>query len=145
MITVYTDGAYSSKTGLGGWAWATDVDEPVLVTDRGWEWDSTNQRMELKAALEAVRRWSGQPAPVVVVSDSAYVVNCFRDRWYAGWLIRDWRTRDGKPIKNRDLWEPLVELVTKAGNVTFRWVKGHSGDPMNELVDQLAVRAREEV
>ena len=94
--------------------------------------------MEVTAALEAVRRLAG---PLVVVSDSTYVVNCFRDSWWKGWLARGWRNSAGKAVASRDLWEPLVGLYRERGDVTFRWVKGHSGDPMNDLVDLLAVRA----
>ena len=97
---------------------------------------TTNQRMEIQAALEAVR---ALPGPLVVVSDSTYVVNCFRDGWWRGWLARGWTNSAKKPVANRDLWEPLVQLVQDRGDVTFRWVKGHSGDPMNDLVDRLAV------
>ena len=77
----------------------------------------------------------------MVVSDSTYVVNCFRDRWWQGWLSRGWLTSAKKPVANRDLWEPLVTEVRSRGTVTFRWVKGHSGDPMNDFVDLLAVAA----
>ena len=94
--------------------------------------------MEIQAALEAVPALRG---PLLVVSDSTYVVNCFRDRWWAGWLSRGWMNSREKPVANRDLWEPLVDLVDERGDVTFRWVKGHSGDPMNDLVDRLAVAA----
>lgn len=75
-----------------------------------------------------------------VVSDSSYVVNCFRDRWWEGWIKRGWKGSRGQPVANQDLWKPLVEMVLDR-NVRFRWVKGHSGDPMNDLVDSLAVRA----
>jgi ribonuclease HI len=94
--------------------------------------------MEITAALEAVQALPGE---LVVVSDSTYVVNCFRDRWWAGWEARGWRNSAGKPVANRDLWEPLIDLYRARGDVTFRWVKGHSGDPMNDLVDRLAVEA----
>jgi uncharacterized phage-like protein YoqJ len=94
--------------------------------------------MEITAALEAVRALGG---PLDVVSDSTYVVNCFRDRWWEGWIARDWKNSQRKPVANRDLWEPLVELVGARGDVTFRWVKGHGGDPMNDIVDRLAVEA----
>jgi ribonuclease HI len=104
----------------------------------GAESKSTNQRMEIKAALEAVRALSG---PVMVVSDSTYVVNCFRDSWWEGWLRRGWTNTAKKPVANRDLWEPLITRFTERGDVSFRWVKGHSGDPMNDLVDRLAVEA----
>ena len=132
MIEVYTDGACSK--GFGGWAWAIDD----WRYETGAEPDTTSQRMELRAALEAVRFLQG---PLCIVSDSAYVVNCFAERWFLGWDIRGWQTKDHKPVKNRDLWEPLIRLVIER-NVTFRKVKGHSGDPGNELVDRLAVEAR---
>jgi ribonuclease HI/uncharacterized phage-like protein YoqJ len=100
---------------------------------------TTNQRMEIQAALEAVRALEGL---LVVVSDSTYVVNCFRDRWWEGWLARGWTTTAKKPVANRDLWEPLIEAVrADPSRVTFRWVKGHNGDPYNDLVDRLAVEA----
>jgi ribonuclease HI len=93
--------------------------------------------MEIQAALEAVR---ANPGPLDVVSDSTYVVNCFRDRWWEGWIRRGWINSARKPVANRDLWEPLVAAVTSR-DVAFRWVKGHSGDAMNDLVDALAVEA----
>ena len=93
--------------------------------------------MELTAALEAVRAFSG---PIEIVSDSTYVVNCFRDRWWQGWRRRGWRNSKGDPVANRDLWEPLVAEVVdhRPGEVRFRWVKGHAGDAMNDFVDSLA-------
>jgi len=94
--------------------------------------------MEIRAALEAVRANAG---PLLVVSDSTYVVNCFRDRWWQGWLERGWTTSARKPVANRDLWEPLIGLYVDRGDVAFGWVKGHSGDRMNDLVDALAVAA----
>ena len=133
-LSVWTDGACSGNPGPGGWAWATQDGRQ----DSGGSPQTTNQRMEIQAALEAVR---ALPGPLVVVSDSTYVVNCFRDRWYQGWLARGWLTSAKKPVANRDLWEPLVTTVLDRGDVSFRWVKGHSGDPMNDLVDQLAVAA----
>jgi hypothetical protein len=95
--------------------------------------------MEVTAALEAVRALKG---PLDVVSDSTYVVNCFRDRWWEGWLARGWKNSQKKDVANRDLWEPLIELYrSRANEIDFRWVKGHSDDVMNDLVDKLAVRA----
>jgi ribonuclease HI len=98
--------------------------------------------MELRAVLEALRALGvgSEAGPVEVVSDSTYVVNCFRDRWWVKWQKNGWRNSQRQPVANADLWEPLVELVN-AGDVTFRWVKGHSGDVMNDLVDTLAVAA----
>jgi ribonuclease HI len=131
---VYTDGACSGNPGPGGWAWAVDQDRFAA----GAEPHTTNQRMEITAAFEATKALPGE---LEIVSDSTYVVNCFRDRWYEGWKRRDWRNSQRKPVANRDLWEPFVDLVVSRGDVTFSWVKGHSGDPMNDLVDRLAVEA----
>mgnify|MGYP001164784322 CR=1 FL=1 len=135
--TAYTDGACSGNPGPGGWAWA--------VPDGRWAIGAaahtTNQRMEITAVLEAVRTLAG---PLDVVSDSTYVVNCFRDRWWERWLAKGWRNAQGKPVANRDLWEPLIGLYRTRGDVSLRWVKGHGTDRMNDLVDRLAVRAAAE-
>ena len=96
---------------------------------------------ERTAVLEAMRDHGGD-GPIEIVSDSTYVVNCFKDRWHVGWLRRGWKNSQGQPVANRDLWEPLFELVLRDdAQVSFRWVKGHSGDPMNDLVDALATEA----
>jgi ribonuclease HI len=134
VLEVWTDGACSGNPGPGGWAWATKDGRQGT----GGAAMTTNQRMEISAALEAVRALPGQ---LVVVSDSTYVVNCFRDGWWRGWLARGWVNSAKKPVANRDLWEPLITAVGERGDVTFRWVKGHSGDAMNDLVDKLAVEA----
>jgi ribonuclease HI len=133
-LEVWTDGACSGNPGPGGWAWATRDGREAS----GGEPATTNQRMEIRAALEAVRALDG---PLVVVSDSTYVVNCFRDGWWRGWIARGWTTSAKKPVVSRDLWEPLVEEVERRGDISFRWVKGHSGDAMNDRVDALAVAA----
>ncbi|HEY8526758.1 MAG TPA: ribonuclease H [Acidimicrobiales bacterium] len=132
--TVYTDGACLGNPGPGGWAWV----EPGGAFASGFEPRTTNQRMEITAAYEAVR---SHPGPLEVISDSTYVVNCFRDRWWEGWRRRGWTNAARKPVANRDLWEPFVDLVVERGDVVFRWVKGHSNDVMNDLVDKLAVEA----
>ena len=132
---MYTDGACLGNPGPGGWAWAVP----------GGRWRSgaaartTNQRMEISAALDAARALEG---PLEVVSDSTYVVNCFRDGWWQGWLARGWVGASKQKVANRDLWEPLVELYRSSpGRLHFRWVKGHGADPFNDLVDRLAVAA----
>jgi uncharacterized phage-like protein YoqJ len=93
--------------------------------------------MEITAVVDAARHLDG---PLDVVSDSAYVVNCWRDRWWEAWLANGWRTSQRRPVANRDLWEPLVAEF-RAGRIRMRWVKGHGGDPMNDLVDRLALEA----
>ncbi len=132
---VYTDGSCLGNPGRGGWAWAVEGGP----TASGGEPRTTNQRMELTAVIRALRALSG---PVHVMSDSTYVVNCFRQRWWEGWQRRGWRNAQGKPVANRDLWEVLLPLALDGGrSVSFEWVKGHSGDKMNDLVDLLAVEA----
>ena len=84
--------------------------------------------------------WVTLPGPLEIVSDSTYVVNCFKQRWHATWRANGWRNSQKKPVANRDLWEPLIEQAL-ARNVLFRWVKGHGTDRMNALVDELAVLA----
>ncbi len=135
MTVVYTDGACSGNPGPGGWAWAVAPEGRPSAS--GGETHTTNQRMELTAVLEALR---ALPRPITVVSDSIYVINCFRDKWYVRWQANGWRNSKKQPVANADLWRPLVELVV-AGDVEFRWVKGHSGDRLNDLADQLAVAA----
>jgi ribonuclease HI/uncharacterized phage-like protein YoqJ len=137
LTVVYTDGACSGNPGPGGWAWAV----PDGTFASGAAERTTNQRMEITAALEAVRSLGADSPRLEIVSDSTYVVNCFRDRWWEGWERRGWVNSQRKPVANRDLWEPLVSLVRDHGHVTFRWVKGHSGDAMNDVVDRLAVEA----
>jgi uncharacterized phage-like protein YoqJ len=95
--------------------------------------------MELKAVLEGVRAVDG---PLEVRSDSTYVVNCFKQRWWEKWLASGWLNSQKKPVANRDLWEPLVKCYQKRpGELRFTWVKGHGTDPMNDVVDRLAVEA----
>jgi ribonuclease HI len=135
-VTVYTDGACSGNPGPGGWAWAVAPDGEPRAS--GGDPRTTNQRMEVTAVLEAVQ---ALPGPLHVMSDSTYVVNCFRDKWWVAWQRNGWRNSRRQPVANRDLWEPLVDLVNARGDVTFGWVKGHGSDPMNNLVDQMAVAA----
>ena len=135
MTEVYTDGACRGNPGPGGWAWVV----PDGLWANGADARTTNQRMELTAVLDALRHLDGA---VAVVSDSTYVVNCFRDRWWEGWLTRGWKNAKKEPVANRDLWEPLIELYRpRAEELSFRWVKGHGGDEWNDVADRLAVEA----
>ena len=133
-MVVYTDGACLGNPGPGGWAWVV----PYGPFASGCDGKSTNQRMELTAALEAVQAFD---CPLVVVSDSTYVVHCFRDRWWENWLRRGWVNKARKPVANRDLWEPLIDAYRARDDVDFQWVKGHSGDRWNDEADRLAVEA----
>ena len=131
---VYTDGACRGNPGPGGWAWALDEERFASGHDAA----TTNQRMEVLAAFQAVRSLDGA---IEIRSDSTYVVNCFNKQWYRGWHARNWRNSQRQPVANRDLWEPFIELVLDRGDVRFTWVKGHGTDTMNQLVDRLAVEA----
>src|SRR5690606_35702863 len=133
LTVVYTDGACSGNPGPGGWAWAVEDGR----FESGAVPHTTNQRMEITAAFEAVRSLPGR---LEVVSDSTYVVNCFKQRWYASWRTNGWRNSQNKPVANRDLSEQFIELALSR-KVTFRWVKGHGTDLMNAWVDELAVQA----
>jgi len=132
---VYIDGSCRSNPGPGGWAWVV----PGGAWACGAERRTTNQRMELTAAIEALRALAG---PLVVFSDSAYVVNCFRDEWHVRWKQRGWRNSSRKPVANRDLWEPLIGLwQPRSQEIAWRWVKAHSGNEWNEIADSLAYGA----
>jgi ribonuclease HI len=132
---VYTDGSCLGNPGRGGWAWAVDGGP----SDSGGEPHTTNQRMEVTAVIRALQ---SLPGPLHVISDSTYVVNAFRQKWWEGWKRRGWRTTQGKPVANLDLWQELLELALDPDRpVTFAWVKGHSGDRMNDVVDLLATTA----
>jgi ribonuclease HI len=136
---VYTDGSCLGNPGPGGWAWAV----PEGPYASGAEPRTTNQRMEITAALQALRSLVGPDRQtLLVVSDSTYVVNCFKQRWWEGWQRRNWKNTQGKPVANRDLWEQLFAIaLAPHGDVRWQWVRGHSGDHWNEVVDQLALEA----
>jgi ribonuclease HI len=151
-IVIYTDGACSGNgrgDARGGWA-AILVHASKERELSGVESDATNQRMELRAAIEGLKALTA-PCHVTLYSDSAYVVNCFRDRWYEAWRQNDWRNKKKQPIANRELWEELLELVEACGHIVdFRKVVGHadklgrssdSHESYNQRCDALAVAA----
>ncbi|MGE0409975.1 MAG: ribonuclease HI [Amphiplicatus sp.] len=134
MIEIYTDGACAGNPGPGGWG--------VLIIEGGrrrelfgGEAATTNNRMELTAALEALRATADASA-VILHTDSQYLRNGILD-WMIRWKRNGWRTADGKPVKNKDLWEAL-DAARAARKIDWRWVKGHNGDPGNERADELA-------
>jgi ribonuclease HI len=136
---VFTDGACSGNPGPGGWGWSIVGG----ISANGAEKKSTNQRMELWAVLDALNTIVPlESGTIEVVSDSTYVVNCFNNRWWPGWEAKGWKNSQKQPVANQDLWKPLVALYKRnRDRITFRWVKGHSGNPMNDKVDALAVAA----
>ncbi len=137
-VTIYTDGACSGNPGPGGWA-AVIIGggaEAETAEISGGEVYTTNQRMELQAAIEGLRALPG-PSRVRLYSDSAYLVNAFRLRWIPRWQVKGWRTAANKPVQNQDLWRALIELTSKHRVEWFK-VKGHSDDYYNERCDRLA-------
>jgi ribonuclease HI len=139
-VVVYTDGACSGNPGPGGWAAILSYNGRERELSGG-ERQTTNNRMELQAAIAALQKLN-EPCRVQLHSDSKYVVQAFNERWIAGWQRRDWMTSAKKPVANRDLWEELVEL-TAVHRVEWVWVKGHANVVANERCDRLAVAARD--
>ena len=134
-VVVYTDGACAGNPGPGGWA-AIIIDGAEERSVSGPEPSTTNQRMELRAAIEGLAAIPGRRR-VRLFTDSAYVMNCFRDRWYERWERSGWMNAGKQPVANRDLWERLI-AETRRHQVDWHKVRGHSGDPLNERVDRLA-------
>jgi len=132
---LYTDGACSGNPGPGGWA-AIIIDGGQERTIAGAEPLTTNQRMELTAAVEGLAALPGRRR-VHLYTDSAYVMNCFREGWWEKWERNGWVGSNKKPVTNRDLWERLL-AETRRHDVVWHKVAGHSGDPLNDRVDALA-------
>ena len=133
-IVIYTDGACSGNPGPGGWgallSW--NGHEKELF---GGEWDTTNNRMELMAAIKALESLK-RTGPIALYTDSTYVRDGIT-KWIHGWKRNGWRTAAKKPVKNEDLWKRL-EAALDGHDVEWHWVKGHAGHPGNERADQLA-------
>ncbi|MCY9783837.1 ribonuclease HI [Nocardiopsis sp. EMB25] len=139
-VVIYTDGACSGNPGPGGWGvWLRyGAHEKELY---GGEESTTNNRMELMAAIRALESLTRE-VPVVVHTDSSYVRDGITS-WLANWKRRGWQTAGRKPVKNVDLWQRLDEVASRY-DVEWRWVRGHSGDEGNERADALARRGRDE-
>ena len=136
-IVIYTDGACRGNPGPGGWGVVLQRGDHQKELFGG-EPDTTNNRMELMAAIESLKALK-RGCKVRLYTDSQYVKNGV-EKWMANWKQKNWMTAARKPVKNRDLWEILDSEVNKH-NIQWYWVKGHSGDPGNEQADQLANRA----
>src|SRR5688500_13950964 len=137
MLTIFTDGACEGNPGRGGWAWVrVEADGTVREECGGEPATTTNNRMELRAAIEALNALT-TPAAVRLCSDSRYVVDGMT-KWIANWKRRGWMTkREGECVLNRDLWMAL-DAAAARHRVEWRWVRGHAGDPHNERADWLA-------
>jgi ribonuclease HI len=141
QVYVYTDGACSGNPGPGGWGWImVDEKNDGFHRGSGGEKNTTNNRMELMAVIDALGIWLKTPHELTIITDSKYVMQGMTE-WIVGWKKRNWVGSNKKPVKNRDLWERLDALCAQRPGLKWKWVKGHSGDKWNEEVDQLAVSA----
>jgi ribonuclease HI len=144
-VEIYTDGACAPNPGVGGWGAILIARRPKKGRRKlsGAEPRSTNNRMELTAAIEALRALK-RPCRVRLTTDSNYLRQAFTDGWLKKWRRNGWRTSAKKAVLNEDLWRELIELNEKH-KIEWRWVRGHANNPLNEECDRLAVGAREEL
>ena len=140
-VEIFTDGACRGNPGPGGWGVLLRFKDSEK-TLKGATTDTTNNRMELQAAISALESLS-QPCKIQLTTDSRYVMDGIQ-QWMPNWKKRGWKTANKKPVKNEDLWRKLDELVS-AHEIDWHWVKGHSGHRENEIVDQLANDAIDEM
>ncbi|MFU8861239.1 MAG: ribonuclease HI [Cyclonatronaceae bacterium] len=138
VITVYTDGACSGNPGPGGWAAVLEWNGKEKIL-QGGESDTTNNRMEMRAVVEAFKALN-KPCHVKVHSDSALIINAFTKGWIDNWQRKGWTKSDKKPVENIDLWKEMLEAV-RSHHVEWIKVKGHSTNERNNRVDRLAVEA----
>ncbi len=142
FVQIYTDGACSGNPGPGGWG-AILLYEGKEKELQGKEPQTTNNRMELMAAIQALKALK-YPCKVRLYSDSAYLVNAFKNGWLAKWQANGWQTAKRQAVENQDLWQELLELA-KIHEIEWVKVKGHADNPYNNRCDKLAVQAIEYV
>ena len=141
-IVIYTDGGCRGNPGVGGWGVLlryNDYDKKL----KGSEHNTTNNKMELTAAIKALEALKSSEISVDLYTDSKYVIQGINE-WIEGWKSKDWKTANKKPVKNVDLWKQL-DLLNNKYSVTWHWVKGHSDDPGNDMADLLANQAMDEI
>ena len=141
MIKVFTDGACSGNPGIGGWGVVILINDSDPIFLKGGEIQTTNNRMELTAAIKALKYFK-EPQLITLITDSKYVKDGIAS-WITNWKNNGWRTTSKKPVKNKELWVELDSQIAKH-NITWKWVKGHAGDRYNEKADFLARRFIEE-
>lgn len=137
-VIIYTDGACSGNPGPGGWAALLQWNGKEKTLSGG-EPDTTNNRMEMRAVIEALKTLK-KPCKVHIHSDSALIINTFKQKWIDGWQKRGWRTAKKQPVKNQDLWQEMLKAM-KIHTITWVKVKGHANNERNNRVDRLAVEA----
>ena len=135
QIIIHTDGACSGNPGPGGWGAILEWNGHRKEL-KGGEPETTNNRMEMMAAIKALEALKRSDKDIILITDSVYLRDGIT-KWIHGWKKRGWKTADKKPVKNVDLWQHLDELV-RQHTIEWRWVKGHAGDPGNERADELA-------
>ena len=140
-VEIFTDGACRGNPGRGGWGVLLRFNDSEKML-KGGAPNTTNNRMELQAAIAALEALS-RPCKIQLTTDSRYVMDGIQ-QWLPNWKKRGWKTAGKKPVKNKDLWRRLDELANHH-EIDWRWVKGHSGHRENELVDQLANQAIDEL
>ena len=134
-VIIYTDGACSGNPGIGGWGCILEYKNNKKEFS-GYEENTTNNRMELMAVIKGLKALK-EPCNVDVYSDSAYVVNAFKEKWLESWQLNNWRTANKKSVKNVDLWQELLNLM-QVHKITWNKVKGHSDNEYNNRCDFLA-------
>lgn len=150
MLNIYTDGACSGNPGPGGWAFIIpqENDDPIVQT--GGYVKTTNNMMELQALLEALK-YCNQLSPqcVTIYTDSAYIANCFNQKWYIKWQQNGWISSSKEPVKNRGQWEDILYyynlLTDNDFIINIEKIKGHSNNIYNQMADKYAVSARKEI
>lgn len=138
-VCIHTDGSCNTASGDGGWGYLLTFGGARKQAS-GYEAGTTNNRMELTAAVRALEALT-EPCRVTLVTDSQYLKRAFTDDWLGKWRCNGWQTSSKQPVKNKDLWLRLLELA-KVHDLRWKWTKGHAGHTENELVDSLALTAR---
>ena len=138
-VDIFSDGACSGNPGPGGWGSILRF-KGIEKELSGGEPETTNNRMELLAVINALESLK-EPCKVKITTDSKYVCDAFLKNWLSSWLNNGWKTANKKPVKNKELWERLLDL-SKKHELSWFWIKGHAGHPENERCDKLAVEAR---
>ena len=134
-VTIYTDGACLGNPGPGGWCCILSYQNNFKKLSGGTE-ETTNNRMELQAIIEGLKALK-ENCEVKIISDSQYSINPFNKNWLQKWQLSNWKLSNGQPVKNRDLWEILIE-ESKKHKISFEYIKGHSGHKYNEECDSEA-------
>lgn len=137
-VIIYTDGACSGNPGPGGWGTIL-IYKDIKKEISGGDKNTTNNVMEMTAVIEGLKLLK-EPCNVKIYSDSAYVVNAFNEKWIDGWIKKNWQNSKKEPVKNKELWLELIDLI-KIHNIEFIKVKGHSDNELNNRCDELARKA----